>query len=94
MDYQQCRNFLGDVKIDDERHLIFSTENQLRILQQARRWFCDGTKIIATPFQQLWSIHAFVNRGDSFKQVPRVFCFMSRRKGRDYAAVRFFIYYL
>ncbi|XP_061178328.1 uncharacterized protein LOC133186965 [Saccostrea echinata] len=88
-DYLQCQDFLvGDIHVDTERHLVFSTPNQLRILQQARRWFCDGTfKILARPFQQLWSIHAFVCRGDSYKQVPLVFCLMSRRKSRDYAAI-------
>ncbi|XP_063419689.1 uncharacterized protein LOC134704838 [Mytilus trossulus] len=88
-DYLQCNDFIiGDVHVDNERHLMFASPNQLQILQQAKRWFCDGTfKILADPFAQLWSIHAFIHKGDSYKQIPLVFCLMSRRKGRDYVAV-------
>ncbi|XP_052093609.1 uncharacterized protein LOC127729772 [Mytilus californianus] len=88
-DYLQCNDFIiGDIRVDNERHLMFASPNQLQILQQAKRWFCDGTfKILADPFAQLWSIHAFIHKGDSYKQIPLVFCLMSRRKGRDYVAV-------
>lgn len=43
-EFLQCDEFLiGDVRVDTERHFIFSTPFQLRLLRQAKRWFMDGT---------------------------------------------------
>ena len=79
---------MSDIKDDDERHLVFSTPVQLQMLKYAKKWFCDGTfKIVKDPFSQLWSIHAFIKKGDSMKQVPMVFALMSRKKSKDYKAV-------
>ena len=78
-DHLQSQDFLvGDIRVDSGRYLIFATQTQLQILQQAKRWFCEGTfKIVADPFTQLQLIHAFVKKGDSLKQIPLVFCLMS-----------------
>jgi hypothetical protein len=73
---------------------MFATPIQLQILQQAKRWSLDGTfKVVADPFEQMWSIHAFVRSGDSLEQIPLVICLMSRRKTKDYITVRIFVLY-
>lgn len=33
----------GDIHVDDKRHLIFASDQQLELLRQARRWYVDGT---------------------------------------------------
>ena len=44
MDFLQCQEFLmANLRVGEERHLVFATEHQLDILQRAKRWFVDGT---------------------------------------------------
>ena len=71
------------------RHLVFMTDTQIEFLSKAKRWYIDGTfKIVDKKlFQQLFSIHAFIRKGSSIKQVPLAFVFMARRKTSDYLAV-------
>ena len=34
---------MANLRVGEERHLVFATEHQLDILQRAKRWFVDGT---------------------------------------------------
>jgi hypothetical protein len=50
----------------------------MELLGKAKIWYMDGTfRVVKDPFQQLFSIHAFVRSGDNMKQIPLVFVIMS-----------------
>ncbi|XP_069105440.1 uncharacterized protein [Argopecten irradians] len=79
---------VGDVRVDDQRHLMFATDTQLDLLRRARRWYMDGTfKIRKEPFIQLWSVHAFLQKDGQTKQVSLLFVLVSRQRARDYVQV-------
>ena len=64
--------------VGNRRHLLFCTDNQMELLGKAKIWYMDGTfRVVKDPFQQLFSIHAFVRSGDNMKQIPLVFVIMS-----------------
>ena len=89
--FQLAEDFLpegfvkSDIRVDDQRHLIFATDGQLNLLADAKRWYLDGTfKVVKKPFVQLFSIQAFLREDEAMKQVPLVFILMSRRKTKRY----------
>ena len=77
---------IGDCKIEENgeivaRHLIFATDFQLEIFRQCSTIYMDGTfKCVRSPFEQLFSIHAFLRCGENIKQIPLGNIVMFRRK--------------
>ncbi|XP_068677112.1 uncharacterized protein [Montipora foliosa] len=80
--------YKGEVRVQEQRHLIFATDQQLTQLTASTSWYVDGTfKLVSRPFQQLLSINSFVRSGDCAKQVPLVFIMMSGQRKGDYKKV-------
>lgn len=78
----------SDIAKHGQRHLIFYSADCLRLLSIAKSWYIDGTfAVVSKPFQQLLSIHCFVEADSCVKQVPLVYILMSRNKTKDYTAV-------
>ena len=89
VDEGETAGFLqADIRVNARRHLLFSTSEQLELLVRSKRLFLDGTfKIVRKPFTQLYSIHTFIESGESVKQVPLVFILMSGKSEQDYEEV-------
>ncbi|RNA35677.1 hypothetical protein BpHYR1_024196 [Brachionus plicatilis] len=66
---------------DENRILLFTTEDNLRLLEKYRDWYCDGTfDISPVLFKQLYSIHIVVNN----KDLPLVYALLPNKKQSSY----------
>ncbi|XP_069163140.1 uncharacterized protein [Procambarus clarkii] len=80
--------FKKDIRIENQRHMIFATDQQLDLLSKAHYWYIDYTfNVIYKPFHLLLSVHAFLNYENNVKQVPLAFVLMSRDERKDYKKV-------
>lgn len=88
MDHVPANFFRQDVRVGQRRHLLFASDEQLRLLSAARQWFVDGTfYVVNPPFTQLFTIHAFMKKDGEIKQVPLMYVMMSGKHRRDYKKV-------
>jgi len=63
--------FRSDVKVKNQRHLIFATDAAMSVLPQVKTVYMDGKfKVVRKPFVQLFSLHASVQCDTNVKQVP------------------------
>lgn len=92
LDFQLCQEHVpdgflkADIKKHGKRHIILATDQQLEHLSKAKTWYIDGTfKLVKRPFQQLFTINAFVHgrsretgsagvRNDVWKKKERLSC--------------------
>ena len=60
-----------DIRVGNvQRHLLFASKKQLKLLKKAHTLYMDSTfKIVKEPIKQLFSIHVFVKDGKCMKQV-------------------------
>ena len=71
----------ADVRVRERRHLMFATDQQMKLLSKAKSWHIDGIfKLCGHPFSQLLTVNAFVRTDQCAKQVPLLFILMSGRK--------------
>ena len=74
-------------QIRRHRHLMFTNDRQLEVLEQSKTSYMDATfKLCRHPFSLLL-LNAFVKNDDHVKQVSLMFVIMSGIKKRDYKVV-------
>ncbi|KAK4024107.1 uncharacterized protein LOC116930737 isoform X1 [Daphnia magna] len=87
-DWYQGAVFAGTAE-DRARHLFFFTPTMKRQLEDCKTWFMDATfYFVDEPIKQLFTINGFIkNDKNEIKQIPLLFCCMTRRRAADYSAV-------
>ena len=51
----------ADIQVQGRRHIVLASDNMVSLLQQAKTWYIDATfKVVKDPFNQLFTVHAFV----------------------------------
>ena len=69
---------------DENRTFIFGTEDNLRLLQEFKHWFVDGTfKISPGLYFQVWTIHALVDG----KALPLLYILLRDKSQQSYTRV-------
>ena len=75
-------------KINEQRHIIFATEQQLELLAKGEFFLSDATfKSVKKTFHQLASLHSLNKSDGSMTQVLLVFISLSWRRSSDNNAV-------
>ena len=77
-----------EIEIGEEKMMIFCTPSNLLHLQEADYWIMDGTfRTVPTLFQQLYTIHALVNKGNNSRVFPMVYVLMTSKSEEMYRAL-------
>ena len=83
-DYIPGSFYRDDVKIQNKRHMVFATKEQLQLLKSAKTWYMDTSfNVGKKPFIQLYTMNAFLKKNREIKHVPLVFVMMSGEKKVD-----------
>jgi hypothetical protein len=89
LEYQMTlngENFCRDIRMDNDRTLIFLTNANLIHLRNASFWIMDGTfKTVPTIFKQLYTIHAPVGGPLNSRILPLVYALMSSKSEESYS---------
>ena len=73
---------------EQHRSIFCCTNEQLEILKTVEELRIDGTfKIVASPFYQLVSLHAFVRHGHQRKSMPLGYILMTGKSQADYTQI-------
>ena len=73
-------NWFNRIIDGDDQILIFVTEENMRILANARNWLCDGTfRTVPRYFEQLYTIHCCYYINDNKKFFPMIFALMTSK---------------
>ena len=83
-DYIPVNFYRGDVKVENQRHMIFATDREIQVLHVSKTWFVDATfNVVKSPFSQLFNIHAFIKANGKLL----MFILMSGKRKSDYKKV-------
>lgn len=66
--------FVGDITVGDRQHILFASKEQLRDLQNMRRWYVDGTFHVAN--FHLASCSQSMGSSRKMESPNRFHCFM------------------
>lgn len=81
-----------DSGASQDRILIFSTENNLKLMDQSTNWLVDGTfKTVPSLFYQLFTIHVLIQQGDQTVS-PTIYALLTDKSQSTYT--RFLKYLL
>lgn len=68
----------GTKSVDLARHVVFATPYMMELFAGAIRLYMDGTfSPVKEPFQQLFTIHCSIKKGDQTRNVPVCYITMS-----------------
>lgn len=76
---------IKEIEFDEEKIMIFCTISNFQYLQEAEYWIMDGTfKTVPRLFQQMYTIHALVGRGDNARVLPMIYALMTSKSEECY----------
>jgi hypothetical protein len=76
--------FFYDSGLEEDRILIFTTDNFLNHLAKSNHWYADGTfKVVTKLFNQLFTIHAL----NCQTVIPTIYALMPNRRTEIYIKV-------
>lgn len=76
----------ANICIRSERHLVFTTSQQLQQLVQVKNQYMDG--MFKLPFSQLLTVNIFVRTGEQVKQVSLLLVMSEKRKQHYHAVLQ------